>query len=156
MKMVSKELFSDHKLSLPPRLPPYISVTVELSGHVTGIFAVFRIPLRVEFSPFFLRIIVFILYLYCFLFFAGIDSWINIYSPRDFAVMESLRRTSNYICYYRNMSPSGYGEIKFLRKSFSFLVLKLFSSTRGEITHIGSSTTKCNLEIIRGFSVVVG
>lgn len=154
MKMVWKELFSDHKLSLPPRLPHYISVTVELSGHMTGIFAVFRILLRVEFSPFFTYYCFYHLFI-SFLFFAGIDSWINIYALWDFAVMEILCRTSNYICYYRNTSPSGYGEIKFLRKSFSFLLLKLFSSMRGEITHIGSSTTKCNLEIIRGFSVVV-
>lgn len=53
------------------------------------------------------------------------------------------------------MSCSGYREIKFLRKSFSFLILKLFSGTRGEITHISSFTIKCNLEIIRGFPVVV-
>lgn len=70
-------------------------------------------------------------------------------------IWEILCRTGNYICYYRNMSCSGYREIKFLRKSFSFLILKLFSGMRGEITHISSFTIKCNLEIIRGFPVLV-
>lgn len=32
---------------------------------------------------------------------------------------------------------------------------KLFSSMRAEIVHIGSFTTKCNLEIIRGLPAVV-
>lgn len=55
------------------------------------------------------------------------------------------------------MACSGYREIKFLRKLFSFLIWKkkLFSSMRAEIVHIGSFTTKCNLEIIRGLPAVV-
>ncbi len=53
------------------------------------------------------------------------------------------------------MSCSGYREIKFLRKSFSFLILKVVSGMRGEITHSSSFTIKCNLEIIRGFPAVV-
>lgn len=70
-------------------------------------------------------------------------------------IQEILCRAGNYICYYRNMSCSGYREIKFLRKSFSFLILKVVSGMRGEITHSSSFTIKCNLEIIRGFPAVV-
>lgn len=53
------------------------------------------------------------------------------------------------------MSCSGYREIKFLRKSFSFLILKVFSGMRGKTTHSSSSAIKCNLEIIRGCPAVV-
>lgn len=35
-------------------------------------------------------------------------------------MQEILNRKGNYICYYRSTSCSGYREIKFLRKSFSF------------------------------------
>lgn len=53
------------------------------------------------------------------------------------------------------MSCSGYREIKFLRKSFSFLILELFSCMRGETTHSSSFAIKCNLEIIRCCPAVV-
>ncbi len=53
------------------------------------------------------------------------------------------------------MSCSGYREIKFLRKSFSFLILNVFSGMRREITHSSSFAIKCNLEIVRGCPAVV-
>lgn len=70
-------------------------------------------------------------------------------------ILEILCRTGNYICYYRNMSCSGYREIKFLRKSFSFFILKVFSGMRTEITHSSSFAIKCNLEVVRGCPAVV-
>lgn len=45
-------------------------------------------------------------------------------------IWQIFRRTGNYICHYRNMSCSGYSEIKFLRKSFSFLILKVCTGIR--------------------------
>lgn len=53
------------------------------------------------------------------------------------------------------MSCSGYREIKFLRKSFSFFILKVFSGMRTEITHSSSFAIKCNLEVVRGCPAVV-
>lgn len=70
-------------------------------------------------------------------------------------MLEILCRTGNYICYYRNMSCSGYREIKFLRKSFSFFILKVCSGMRREITHSSSFAVKCNLQIRRGRPAVV-
>lgn len=70
-------------------------------------------------------------------------------------IREILCRAGNYICCYRNMSCSGYRKIKFLRKSFSFLILKVFTGMRREITHSSSFAIKCNLEIRRGCPAVV-
>lgn len=148
MEVASKELFSYHKLSASPACIPELNLC--RSGTI-GTYDKHIYPASqtrpMWNSKSFLHV------------FSHCWNWqLNKYvlSIRlCCCIQEILCRTGNYICYYRNMSCSGYREIKFLRKSFSFLILEVFSCMRGETTHSSSFAIKCNLEIIRGCPAVV-
>lgn len=152
MEAASKELFSYHKLSASPACIPKLNLCRcgTIGTYDKHIYSASQTRPMWNSKAFF--------FLTCSFFFHCWNWQLNKYvlSMRLCCrILEILCRTGNYICYYRNMSCSGYREIKFLRKSFSFFILKVFSGMRTEITHSSSFAIKCNLEVVRGCPAVV-